>query len=265
MPAEKGKSILFIAISLALVAGSFAALSYVRTYSKSIEPSNFRSFAVSGEGKVVAKPDIAAFTFSIISQGDKEIAKLQQENTERTNRAISLLKEKGVDASDIKTESYSVEPRYQYYSCPPILESGSSRPCPPAEITGYTISQTISVKIRKFDAIGDVVSGVVSAGANSVSQLSFTVDDPAALENQARTEAIKKAQEKAKEIAKAGNFRLGRLLSIDEGGYYPPIYYARTESVAMGKGGDVMPAPTPAIEPGSQDIRINIMLNYEIE
>ena len=62
--------------------------------------------------------------------------------------------------------------------------------------------------------------------------------------------------------AKAAGFKLGRLLSIDEG-YNYPIY--RTME-AYGKGGDVsaMPAPAPAIEPGSQDIAVTVNLRYEI-
>ena len=263
MPTDKGKTFLMVGVALALVVGSYAALSYVQTYSRSIEPSSFRSFAVQGEGKIIATPDVAQFTFSVISQGGKGIAKLQKENTERVNRAIGLVKKAGVEKKDIKIAQYSVEPRYQYYSCPPPEPYGSAKPCPPAEITGYTVSQTILVKVRNFDTIGDILTGVVEAGANSVSQLSFTVDDPAALESKARDEAIAKAQEKAVEIAKAGKFSLGRLLSLDEGGIYPPMYY-RSEAKAMGMGGDAVSAPAPSIEPGSQEIRVQVTLRYEI-
>lgn len=259
---DRGKQILFIGGAVALVAFAYAALSYVQTYSRSIEPSSFRSFAVQGEGKIIAKPDIAQFSFSVVSQGGKDIAKLQKENTERVNRAIALVKNAGVEEKDIKTENYSVEPRYQYFSCPPPAPYESARPCPPPEITGYTVSQTVLVKLRNFEKIGDILTGVVEAGVNSVSQLAFTVDDPARLESEARNEAIAKAQEKAAEIAKAGRFSLGRLLSLDEGGTYPPLYY-REKAVGMGMGGDVA-APAPSIEPGSQEIRVNVTLRYEI-
>jgi len=261
---ERGKLFLFIGGGIALVTFAYAAISYVQTYSRSIEPSSFRSFAVQGEGKVIAKPDVAQFTFSVISQGGKDIEKIQKENTERVNRAIALAKAAGVEEKDIKTEYYSVEPRYQYYSCPPAELSGGSKPCPPAEIMGYTVSQTVLVKIRNFDKVGDILTGVVEAGANSVSRLSFTIDDPAALESEARDEAIAEAQEKAKRTAKAGKFSLGRLLSLDEGSVYPPLYY-RSEAKAMGIGGGLDAAmPAPSIEPGSQEIRVNVTLRYEI-
>lgn len=233
----------------------FAAgyLSYVNSYSKSIQPSSFRSFSVAGEGKVVAIPDIAQFTFSVITQGGTDIAGLQNENTEKTNQAIAFLKAQNIDAKDIKTISYNLEPRYQRYSC----KVGEL--CPPSEIVGYTVTQTVSVKIRDFGKIGIVLSGVIESGANSVSQLSFTIDDQTSLENQARTEAINQAKEKAKLVAKAGGFRMGRLIAIEES--YQPFY-------GYGLGGGMkaeLVAPSPAIEPGSQEITINVTLRYEIQ
>lgn len=250
------KNYLGVAAIIAMFMLAFAAWNYADSYSKSIQPSSFRSFSVSGEGKITTIPDVAQFTFSVITQGGKEIGKLQGENTEKVNKAIEFVKSNGVEAKDIKTQNYNLEPRYQYYSCP--KEGG---PCPPPDIVGYTVTQTVLVKIRNFDKIGDILSGVIKNGANEVSQLSFTIDDPTKLEDQARAEAIEKAKEKAKSVAKAGGFRIGRLLSIEEGGYYPkamPLYGLRTETVSAG-------APAPTIEPGSQEVTINVTLKYEIQ
>lgn len=248
------KNYLGIAAIIVMIIFAIAAWNFVDSYSKSIQPSSFRSFPVSAEGKVTAVPDVAQFTFSVITQGGKEIGKLQKENTEKVNKVIEFVKSNGVEAKDIKTQSYNLKPRYQYYSCP--KEGG---PCPPPDIVGYTITQAVLVKVRNFDKIGDILSGVIQNGANSVSELSFTIDDRTKLEDQARAEAIEKAKEKAKSIAKAGGFRLGRLLSIEEEGYQPvPIYRALTEAAVGG-------AEAPAIEPGSQEITVNVTLKYEIQ
>lgn len=267
------KRVLLYSIAIAFLVFAYSAVSYVKTYSNAVEPGTYRSFSVTGEGKVVAVPDVAEFTFSVITQGGKDLSKLQQENTERVNRAIGFVKSKGVDAKDIKTQGYNLEPRYQNVICKqvprpmPAVESESytiiDRTCPPPEIVGYTITQTVSVKVRDFTKIGELLAGAVSSGANSVSQLSFVIDDRAALENKAREEAIVKAQAKAKAIAKVGGFRLGKLISINEG-WTGPISYARYE--AFGKGGDAMPmaAPAPSIEPGSQEVMVSVTLIYEI-
>lgn len=272
-----------ISIIIAILVFSYAALSYVNTYASSVQPGTYRSFAVSGEGKVVAVPDIANFSFSVITEGGKDLASLQKDNTTKSNKIIDFIKSKGIDSKDIKTEGYSVYPRYTNYTCKQTVmpmgavsggASGMMEPsvpvaypvekvCPPPEIAGYSITQTISVKIRNFSKAGDILSGAVSNGANSVSQLSFSIDNRDMVESQARAEAISKAKIKAQAVAKAGGFRLGKLLSIDEG--YSPVYYARAMSAdsGFGKGGAEV-ASAPPIEPGSQDIIINITLRYEI-
>ena len=269
---EKIKDYLGLAIIFALALFALSVVSYVKTYSKSIEPGSYRSFSVAGEGKVVAIPDIAEISFTVITEGGTNLAELQNENTKKINDAIKFVKSAGVENKDIKTQNYNVSPRYQYYDCRPMpvpLGSGTAgiaypepQSCPPPEIIGYTINQSVSVKIRDQEKIGTILSGVVENGANSVYGPSFTIDDPTKIENEARAKAIKNAKTKADAIADAGGFRLGRILSISEGGGYPSYYYKLAETaVADGHGGDL---PAPIIEPGSQDVIINVTITYEI-
>jgi len=258
------KSFFLFVAGLVLIAFAYAAIVYVQAYSKSIEPSSFRSFSVTAQGKVIAIPDVAQFSFSVITQGGVDIASLQETNVRKVNDAIAFVKSSGVEDKDIKTLNFSLEPRYQYFSCPPRPFGSEVEPCPPPEIVGYTVRQTVQVKVRDFDTIGDVVSGVVENGANSVSQLSFTIDDPDAKQAEARNEAIQKARQKAEDIAKAGGFSVGRLLSLQEGGFYPsPIYRFESAQAGIGGASDAIPAPT--IEPGSQDVVVSVTLVYEID
>jgi uncharacterized protein YggE len=254
-----------IIIAVLLVGGSIWSLA--RTYSRSIQPSAFRSFAVTGEGKVVARPDVAMFSFSIINEGGTDIATLNHDNTERGNKINSFLKDQGVADKDIKTEQYNLAPRYQNTYCAPVLyrSLGKNTVCPPPSIVGYTVTQSVAVKVRDFAKIGAILSGVVEKGANNVSQLNFTIDDPVAVENEARAKAIAQAREKAKLVAKAGGFSVGRLLGIDEGeqSYNEKYYNARVmslDSTAMDA-----PLPAPTIEPGSQDVIVTVTLRYEID
>src|SRR3989338_10877879 len=250
---QKIKNYLGIAVIGTLVVSAYGILSFVRSYEALTETS---SFSTSAEGKVVAIPDIAQFSFSVVTQGGVELQDTQSDNTNKANAAIAFVKSKGVDGKDITTQGYNVEPRYQYFDC----SGRQSSVCPPYEIVGYTITQTVLVKVRDFSKIGDLLAGVVENGANTVSQLSFTVEDPALLENQARAQAIAKAKSTAKSIAKAGGFRLGKLLLINEGSYYPMPMFSGAEA----KGGGTL-ALSPTIEPGSYDITINVSLTYEIK
>jgi uncharacterized protein YggE len=251
---EQLKKVLTVVSILALVVGAYAVLIYARAYSSSVGPTSYRSFGVTGEGKVVVVPDVANFSFGLITQGGKDVAKLQADNSTKVNKAIDFLKESGVDEKDIKTTNYSINPRYQGYNC------GMGELCPPAQIIGYEINQTIEVKVRKFDKVGDILAGVVTQGANSVSGLQFTVDDIKKLESEARGLAIKEAGTQAKLVAEAGGFGLGSLLSVDEmtNGPYP---YAMGSAMSEAK---VMNIQAPSIQAGSQEIVVRVNARYQI-
>lgn len=231
---------------------------YVSAFSRSIMPA--RSFSVSAEGEITAVPDIAELSFGVLTEGGKNLADLQKENTGKANRIIDFLKKSGVDGKDIKTRIYAITPRYQYFSCPP-QEGGRATACPPPEIAGYSINQSVLVKIRALHTAGDIVAGVVEEGANTVSGPSFTIDDPALFQQKAREEAMKKAKEKARRVAKAGGFRVGRLISVNEGFLLPQPVFA--ERFLTAKGGEGI--TSPELESGSQEVKVNITLVYEIK
>lgn len=272
--------------AVAVLIFAYAAVSYVNSYGKSIQPSSFRSFSVTAEGKTVSIPDVAAFSFTVLTEGGKDLAGLQAKNTESMNNAIDFVKGQGVEIKDIKTSYYNVNPRYENYSCydkpvdeiydggdltahsvatPPVAPGSQKtvNTCPPPAIVGYTITQSVDVKIRDFKKISDIMSGVVTNGANQVGSLSFTTDDPTAVQDEARAEAIAKAKVKAEAMAKAGGFRIGRLLGITDGGY-SPYSYRSYDSYGVSAESKVVAAPTPTIEPGSQETTINVTLQYEI-
>lgn len=253
---EKLKNYLGVAVIISVLVLAYSASSYVNSYSKAIQPSSFRSFSVSGEGKAVIVPDIAEFNFGVTTEGGKNLADLQKENADKANNAIEFVKSNDVKTKDIKTQNYNIAPRYSNAYCP---KEGIS--CPPPEIIGYTITQIITVKVKDFGKISGIIGGVVKNGANSVSNLTFKINNPTQAENDARKEAISKAKEKAKAVAEAGGFRLGRLLSIDESNNRPVFYGFE----AVGKGGDAGAYSSPVIEPGSQEVIVNVFLRYEIQ
>ena len=250
---ESIKNALNVALIITALSVAYGVASYASTYSQTTSLSA-RSFTVEGEGSVAAVPDIAEFTFGVLTEGGNNLTALQNENATRINQVISFLKDNGVDEEDIKTQNLNINPRYQYSNC---FEGRSV--CPPPEIVGYTINQSVRVKVRDMDNVGDIFAGVVNNGANTASNLRFTIDDKTEFENEARAEAIEEAQRKAKSTAKAAGVKLGKLLSIDEfGGGQGPIYSLglaesfRADSVA------------PSIEPGTEEILVRVLLRYEI-
>jgi uncharacterized protein YggE len=290
------KSVVGAAVGLAVLAVGYSAVSYVNSYGKSIQPSSFRSFSVSGDGKSINAPDIAEFSFQVITEGGNDLTALQKQNTDSANKVIAFVKSEGVADKDIQTEYYNVNPRYTSYGCydapvsstptmmrgtvssgsgssgsstgvmvtPPVAPSSTTvKTCPPPSIVGYTVTQSVSVKMRDFTKVGDIVGGVVTNGANQVGSLTFTLDDPSKAQDAARGQAIEKAKAKAESVAQAGGFSLGRLLNIQENGNNPyPMYksYSMDSGIAAPTS-----VPAPSIQPGSQETKVTVTMTYEIK
>lgn len=251
------KNLLMLALIVTLGGIMILGYRFSTSYDRVSTPSSFRSFTVQGDGEAVGVPDIASFSFETITEGETNISTLQSQNADKMNKVIDFVTKQGVDKKDITTAQYTIQPRYESSNC----VYGSGKPCPPPSIVGYTVQQTVYVKIRDFNLISSLLSGVVTNGANTVSNLQFALDDSTVLENTARTAAIKKAQEKAKSVAKAGGFKLGKLLEIQEN-FSTPYAQPRMMDVMAVKSESAPIAPT--IEAGSQEITINVSLKYEI-
>lgn len=253
---EKIKNALGLSIITMLIVVTVSIIVGVYTFTQAVDPSSYRSFSVNGKGEINTIPDIASLSFSIITEGGMNIEKLQKENSEKMNKILEKAKQRGIDKKDIKTTSYQVTPRYTRSRC--IF----GKECPPSEITGYTVRQSVTLKIRDFDILGALLTDATSAVANSISGPYFKIEDEEGAKSDAREKAIAKAKEKAESMAKAGGFRLGRLLSIQEGGNYPkPIFMARgIESAAVDEAKSI-----PTIEPGSQEVTVSVTLTYEIK
>ena len=221
---------------------------------KGKKPDN--TIAVSGLGKVKAVPDTAIVTLGVIAQG-KDAKEAQNMAVDKINKITAFVKSLGIAKEDITTTQASINPRYNY-------ESGQSK------IVGFDSNQNVTVKVRGVDKSADVVgklmAGAVDNGANQVYGSQFTIDDPDALQQEARKAAIVKAKEKAEELAKAAGIKLGKVVSVQEtaNGYIPtPMYYA-DKAMGIG-GGGTEPAMAPNVEPGSQEVTQSVTLVFEVK
>lgn len=217
----------------------------------------FNSISISGEGEVLAVPDIATFSFSV-SADAKDVSEAQRLVTEKMNAIISALKEAGIEEKDIKTTDYSVWPKYVYAQGP-----CTEFYCPPGRQVpdGYTASHNISLKARETGRVGEILALVGEKGATNISSISFIVDDEEVLREEARSLAIRDAREKAKKLSKDLGVRLVRVISYyDNNGRVGPYFEA-----TYGMGGDMMKAsPAPTIPSGENKIKASVTVTYEI-
>ena len=249
------KSFFWTILNLVLVVAFFSG---IRAFIFSPFYENERIITVEAEGKTIVTPDIANISFSVISEG-VDPKTIQEENSKKMKNAIDFVKSQGVADKDIKTANYNLYPKYDYSRPPVIFYPDGNR----QEIIGYTLSQTVFIKVRDLEKTGEILGGLPEKGINQIEQISFEVEDSDKYLNQAREEAFKKAEMKARAMAKANGVRIKRVVNFSDygGGYpYPVPYFAES----FGKGGADATIQSPPIEPGSQEVLVRVSVSYEI-
>lgn len=210
------------------------------------------TIVISGQGKIVAKPDIAQIKLGVQSTGRTAVEVATLNNT-TYNSVLAAVKKLGIDEKDIKTTAYNLNPRYRYEP-----NTGKS------SIDGYDLYQEITVKVRKLDSVGQVIAEATAAGSNQVGDINFTIDDTDALKVEARLIAIKEAKDKAQEIAEATGLKLGKLVNFSESSELPQpkFYFGRGAAVMSDKAEGV---PSPEVQAGSQEVIVNVNLTYSLK
>lgn len=233
------------------------AISVINTWDDRSAMDPIPQITVSGKGEVLAVPDISTFSFSVIEDG-KTVKEAQDLATAKTNKAVKFLKDSKIDEKDIKTTDYSISPKYEYQSVTCVRY-----PCPSGKqvLLGYTVSQSISVKVRDVAKSGTLLSGIGGIEVQNVSGLNFTIDDEEALNESAREKAIADAKSKASKLTSDLGVRIVRIVSFSENGFNP-LYY--------GKGGGMMAnsmdsaSPAPEVPIGQNTITSNVSITYEV-
>lgn len=255
---EKKKESLFGVISLFLIVGIILLIYAMwwgpfARYSASLYSA--RNINVSASGEAYVTPDVALVSFSLVSEG-KDTQKIADDNNKKINAAIEAMKGFGIEEKDIKTSQYSLDP---IYSQQPSYSSQVFVP----SIVGYRLSQSITVKIRDFSVISDVMAKLPSLGINRIHGLSFEIEDQEAALAQARTKAFAQAKEKAAHMAEETGVHLGRIMNVSE---YNNSPYSYDKVMGMGGGASSAVSVTPPdIQPGDQKVSVNVSISYEIK
>lgn len=266
----RGLKIVLI-VFLAVLAANF--LSEGRGYRDENKTPNTISF--SGHGEVTAVPDIANVYFTI-SKDAATVKDAQAGVAVIEKKALDVLKAKGVADKDIKTANASFNPKYEYRQavCPQVpmgagtagvtVNPSSPYYCPSGKqvLLGYTASESITVKVRNTDTVGDIMQSLGTTGVSDLSGPNFAIDNEDSLKAQARKLAIDDAREKAKVLAKDLGVSLSKISSFSESGGGYPIMYAQSAMMKDSAGG----VPAPAVIPkGENTISSDVTITYEIK
>ncbi len=186
-----------------------------------------RTVTVSGSGTANATPDIAYVQLGVqVIESDAELA--VEESTDRMTAVMEVIKDMGIDAKDVQTTQYNMSVQQQY--------DREGRPT--GEIT-YRVSNQVRVKVRDLTMIGELLQKALAAGANTVGGVTFSIEDPKALQKQARDLAIADAREKAEQLAAGLGASLGPVRQVSEFGVSRPMPEAAKVMEMRAVGGEV--------------------------
>lgn len=223
-------------------------LTIVAPASGEVRELPLRSISIVGTGEVKARPDIGIVTVGVLKRAPTAQEALKQ-NNDAMAEIIAHLEQAGVAPKDIQTTNFSVNPAYHY----------DNQNQQPPRIIGYDVSNQVTIIVRKLDTMGQILDQVVGKGSNQIHGITFSIDDPRPLEDEARKRALVDAQRKARLYAEGAGITLGPIMSILEHIASPPIPLSvkaqRMEAAADG---------AVPVSQGEQVVSVQISISWEI-
>ena len=160
-----------------------------------------RTVQVTGSALINVTPDRALIHLGVQSNGATPDA-VQAANSVAIQKVIKALRAQGVEAKDIATDLYVIEPVYETYNS--------------LYIKGYRINNVVAVTLRDVKKTSNILAATLKAGANQIINVEFYTSELRKYRDQARELAMKAAKEKAQALANAAGAEAGCVLNINE-------------------------------------------------
>ncbi|MBN1992081.1 MAG: SIMPL domain-containing protein [Anaerolineae bacterium] len=243
-------------ILIAVLAATFFLTAWTEKQANPTEP---RVITVTGEAEVRVVPDEVVLTLGV-ETWDKNLHTAKQQNDERVKAVLALAQQYGIESKYIQTEHLSLEPRYDdYYERKKLI--------------GYFVRKTIVITLKDLSKFEDLLTGALEAGVNYVHGVQFQTTELRKHRDEARSLAIKAAQEKA--IALAGDLgqRVGqpRTIHEEQAGWWS-WYNAwwgssrsdtLTQNVIQDAGGGVY-TNYDSLAPGQITVKARVSVTFEL-
>ncbi len=212
-----------------------------------------RTISLSATGTVRRPPDQAVVSLAVETRAPNARQAAQQ-NATRMDAVVRALRDAGIPAAQIHTESYNLSPEYQYVQ-PTPGKPGEQR------LVGYVASNSVRVQVDSIARVGPTIDAAIAAGANRATGISFQLRDPDAARRDALKLAMETARQDAQALAQAAGQTLGPLLQITTGVEQPrPLFAMRADRAAPAAA----PAPPTPVEPGQLEITATVTVVYRL-
>jgi uncharacterized protein YggE len=201
---------------------------------------------VTGEGSITVSPNYAQIRSGVTTDA-KTVKEASDGNTKLMSAVMQALLSFGIAQKDIQTSQFSIEPIY-------TSQSSSAA----AKLSGYRVSNQVSVTLRQISQVGEILDRLIKAGATDVGNIAFLVSEPEKALDQAREAALADARRKAELYARAAGVRLGRVAWITETSSYVPVFPTGVAEPRQKMARDV------PIQSGEETLRTSINVGFDI-
>jgi uncharacterized protein YggE len=193
-------------------------------------------------------PDRAVITIGVFSRATTAAA-AARDNARRQQAIIDTLLALGFAREQISTMNYNVHPEMRH-----IPQSGRT------QVTGYNVSNTVRVDVRRLEQIGPAIDAALAQGANQIHGLDFYVFNADEPRRRALAQAIERARADAESMARAAGGSLGPLLEMSTG--FSPMPILRQEMAMAGAVRAQADVATP-IQPGEDILRAVVTTRWQ--
>jgi uncharacterized protein YggE len=204
------------------------------------------AISVTGEATVSVAPDQAQIDGGVTSDA-RTAREASDANNAAMGKVLLALKGAGIEEKDYQTSRLSLQPQFATPSKASERAQG---------ILSFRASNRVTVKIRDVTKVANVIDVLVSAGANEIGGIHFTVTQASKVLDEAREKAIADARRKAEIYAKAAGVTLGEPISISEEGTPVPLY--------RGKMAAPMAAGAPVAQ-GEETLSVTVSVSWAIK
>jgi uncharacterized protein len=199
---------------------------------------------VTGDGSIAAAPDYARITSGVTVRG-KTAKEATDTNSKLMTSVTAALVNAGIEQKDIRTSHFSLQPVYE-----------STEAHGPAKLTGFSVSNQVTVTIRQIVKVGEILDRLVAAGATDAGTVEFLHSNLSQTLDNARTAAVADARRKADIYARAAGVTLGAIAWITEDSGYTPLASAAPRVMAAR-------ASVP-ISTGEDTLHVRITVGFDL-
>jgi uncharacterized protein YggE len=199
-----------------------------------------------GEASVKRTPDRAWVTVAAESRA-KTPREAQAANSTAMSAVLAKLKASGLPPDAMRTIGYDLQPEFDYANNKQTLR-------------GYVARNSVEVRVDDLAKLGELLEGVVGAGATNVSGVRFDVKDRDAAEREALNKAVADARARADAAASGAGLKVERVLRIQEQRAMPPP----EPRMAMMREAMAVTSGAPPVVPGEIEIRASVTLTAAV-